>query len=178
MLEYMFATSMSVYLEKITPLQKTLSLSTFKVSHIIIAIIIIIPSIIIILLFCSIVPITGVAIASDPTLTNPIIEGTPLSLTCTVKMDAVQLVDSDWQHFDLQIVLFRDDSEVVTKSFGNSTNLTYAHQIASFNLNDSGNYTCKAAARAHPSSVFINDSNTSSNVLKVTTGNFIVTQNS
>ena len=110
------------------------------------------------------------AIASRPTLTDPIIEGIPLTLTCTVDTDAVQLVDSDWQLFDLEVALFRDNSEVVT--FGNSstTNLTYVHQIASFNLNDSGNYTCKATARAHPSSVFINDSNASSRVLNVTTG--------
>ena len=108
------------------------------------------------------------AIASDPTLTDSIIEGTPLSLTCTVKMDTVQLVDSDWQLFDLKVALFRDDSEVAI--FGNGTNLTYAHQIASFNLNDSGNYTCEATARAHLSSVFINNSNVSSCVLTVTTG--------
>ena len=165
MLEYMFAMSMSVYLLKIIPLQKTLSLSTLKVSHIIINSY---HNNHVSRYFCSIVPITGVAIASDPTLTDPIIEGTPLSLTCTVEMDAVQLVDSDWQLFDLQIALFRDDSEVIT--IGNSTNLTYAHQIASFNLNDSGNYTCKATARAHPSSVFINDSNASSHILNVTTG--------
>jgi hypothetical protein len=130
-----------------------------------------------VILFCFVVPITNVTIASDSTLTDPIIEGTPLSLICTVETDAVQLVASDWELFDLEVTLFRDGSKVIT--FGNSTDLAYTHHIASFNLNDhnSGNYSCVATARPRSPSAFINSSNVSSCVLKVTTGNLIVTQN-
>jgi hypothetical protein len=102
-------------------------------------------------------------------LTDPIIEGTPLSLTCTVETDTVQLVASDWVLFDLEVTLFRDGSEVNT--FVNSTNLTYTHRITSFILNDSGNYSCVATARPRSPFAFINGSIVSSGVLKVTTGN-------
>jgi hypothetical protein len=85
-----------------------------------------------------------------------------------MEMDTMQLVASDWELFHLKVTLFRDGSEVIT--FGNSTKLAYTHQIASFILNDSGNYSCAATARPHLSSVFINDSSASSSDLKVTTG--------
>lgn len=107
------------------------------------------------------------AITSDPMLTGPITEGTSISLTCIVEMGTLQLVESDWQLFDLEVTLSRDDSEVI---FINSTNLAYIHQIVSFNRNDSGNYSCTTTARPQPSSVFINGSNAVSDVLKVTTG--------
>ncbi len=115
-------------------------------------------------------------ITSDSMLSDPIIEGTPLSLTCTVETDAVQLVASDWVLFDLEVTLSRDGSEVNT--FVNSTNLAYTHRITSFNRNDSGNYSCAATARPHSPFALISGSNVSSGVpIKVTTGNLIVTQN-
>lgn len=107
------------------------------------------------------------AITSDPTLTGPITEGTSISLTCTMEMGALQLVESDWRLFDLEVSLSRDDSEI---TFINSTTLPYTHWIVSFNRSDSGNYSCTATARPQPSSVFINGSDAVSDVLKVTTG--------
>ena len=106
-------------------------------------------------------------ITSDPMLAGPIIEGTSISLFCTVEMGAL-LVASDWQLFYLEVTFFRDDSKIIT--FVNSTTLTYTHQIISFSRDDSGNYSCTAIARPHPSSGFINSSNSVSDILKVTTG--------
>lgn len=117
--------------------------------------------------FFFVVPITSVVITSDPMLAGPIIEGTSISLICTVEMGAL-LVASDWQLFDLEVTFFRDDSKIIT--FVNSTTLAYTHQIISFSGDDSGNYSCTAIARPHSSSGFINGSNSVSNILKVTTG--------
>ena len=115
------------------------------------------------------VPLTNVTITSD--LPSPIIEGASVTLTCIVEMDA--LVELDLQLFNLEVTLSRDEYTVVNLSeaaiYG--TTSTYTHQIVSFNRNNSGNYSCTATARPHPSSVFINGSDVSrSGVLRVTTG--------
>ena len=107
-------------------------------------------------------------IASVPMLTGPVIEGTSISLMCTVEMGTAPLEGSDWQLFDLNVTLSRDDSEVT--SINLSTTLTYNHSIVSFNRSDSGNYSCTATARPRLSSDFINGSVAVSDVLKVSTG--------
>ena len=122
------------------------------------------------------VPVINVTIKS--THPNPVIEGASVNLTCIVEMG--ELVESDLKLVKLEVTLYRNGSIPMNLSQPaiNGTTSAYTHQIVSFNRNDPGNYSCVAAARAHPASIFINGSNTSSNVLKVTTGNFIVTQNS
>ena len=106
------------------------------------------------------------------TLPNPIIEGASVILTCIVGMG--ELVESDLKLINLEVTLYRNGSIPMNLSQaainGTTSTYAYAHQIVSFNRDDSGNYSCEATARPHPSSVFINDSNASSGVLNVTTG--------
>ena len=129
------------------------------------------------IVFMHTVPVINVTITS--THPNPVIEGASVNLTCIVEMS--ELVESDLELIKLEVTLYRNGSIPMNLSQPaiNGTTSAYTHQIVSFNRNDSGNYSCVATARAHPSSIFINDNklNTSSNVLKVTTGNFIATQN-
>ena len=106
-----------------------------------------------------------VTLVSDPT--GPITEGTSVNLTCTVELGA--LVESDLQLFNLEITLSRDETTSDSTTL-NSTTLNYTHKIATFDRTDSGNYSCTATARPHPSSVYINTSGTSSHVIRVTTG--------
>lgn len=124
------------------------------------------------------VPLINVNIAS--TLPSPIIEGASVNLTCIVEM--AELVESDLDLFDLEVILYRNESIPLDLSISdheaeiNGTALIhYTHHIVSFNLNDSGNYSCVATARPRlPFVRFINDTNVSSGVLNVTTGNLIV----
>lgn len=116
------------------------------------------------------VPAMEVTITSD--LSNPITEGAFVTITCIVKMGA--LVESDLQLLNVRVNMsIRDMSATMDLSESvliNGTTLTYTMAYVSFNRNDSGNYRCTATARPHPSSVFINSSDASSDVLRITTG--------
>lgn len=109
------------------------------------------------------VPMTNVTMKSDPP--SPITEGASVNLTCMVEMGA--LVEADLQLFNLEVTLLRDEEPL---EITNRTTLNYIHQIVSFNRADSGNYSCNATARPHSSSIFVNASDSLSDVLRVTTG--------
>ena len=115
-----------------------------------------------------VVLLSSVIITSDPL--SPIIEGTNVTLTCTVELSPA-VVESDLSLLMVDAQLSRDGTPLtLTGPTVAGTIFTYTIQLDSFGRNDSGNYTCIATVRPHPHSTYIAPSNTLSHTVRVTTG--------
>ena len=108
------------------------------------------------------------SITSDPI--SPIIEGTNVTLACTVELSP-SVMESDLSLLMVDTQLSRDGTPLtLTGPTVAGTTFTYTIQLDSFGRSNSGNYTCTVTVRPQPLSLYINMSSTLSHTVRVTTG--------
>ena len=88
--------------------------------------------------------------------------GVYVTLTCSVELNSVIIVESDLPLVMVEVQLSRDGAPLSNPTISSvkGTIFTYTTQLSSFGRSDFGNYSCTATIRPQPTAIYLTGNET------------------